>query len=355
MKKYFFSYIIYTIIFLSFSCSSGKKIESGDSMVTIENRAAEKHIDVLIDGKLFTSYQWPDSVMKPVLYPIINASGTEITRGYPLHPRAGERADHPHHVGMWLNYGNVNGLDFWGNSFDIPEETRNKTGGWIRHVKFGEMQGGKNNGKLETFSSWQDPTGKEVLSEKTEFYFIADGNTRIIDRITTLTATGGDVNFKDTKEGMFAIRVARGLELPSTEEVVLTDASGNPTTVKKMSNEGVTGNYISSEGIKGDSVWGTKARWMDLYGYIGDEKVSLVIGDHPNNPGYPTYWHARGYGLFSANPFGAFDFTKGKESMNFSIGNGKSATFRYRVIISSNEHFTEDRINDLVNDFSKKY
>jgi hypothetical protein len=47
MKKYFFSYIIYTIIFLSFSCSSGKKIESGDSMVTIENRAAEKHIDVL--------------------------------------------------------------------------------------------------------------------------------------------------------------------------------------------------------------------------------------------------------------------------------------------------------------------
>jgi hypothetical protein len=75
------------------------------------------------------------------------------------------------------------------------KDTRNKTGGWIRHVKVGEMQGGKNNGKLETFSSWQDPTGKEVLSEKTEFYFITDGNTRIIDRITTLTATGWRCKF----------------------------------------------------------------------------------------------------------------------------------------------------------------
>ncbi|HUQ65457.1 MAG TPA: PmoA family protein [Flavitalea sp.] len=351
MKKFF----IYAIILIASACSSGKKIETNDSMVTIENRAAEKHIDVLVDGKFFTSYQWPDSVMKPVLYPIFNASGTEVTRGYPLKPRAGERTDHPHHVGMWLNYGNVNGYDFWGNSYDFTEEQRNKTGGWIRHVKIGEVKGGKNTGSLQAFSSWQDPTGKELLAETTEFHFIADGNNRIIDRITTLTATGGDVNFKDTKEGMFAIRVARGLELPSTEEVVLTDASGHPTTVKKLSNEGVTGNYLSSEGIKGDSVWGTKAKWMDLFGYIGDEKVSLVIADHPKNPGYPTYWHARGYGLFSANPFGAFDFTKGKESMNFSIGNGKSATIRYRVIISSAEHLNEEKINDLVNKFSKKY
>ena len=337
------------------SCSPGKKVSIPDSVITIETRAADKHVDVLVDGKLFTSYQWPDSVMKPVLYPIINASGTEITRGYPLRPRADERSDHPHHIGMWLNYGNVNGLDFWGNSFDIPEDTRNKTGGWIRHVRIGEMEGGKNNGRLETFSSWQDPAGKEVLEEKTVFYFIVNGDTRIIDRVTTLKATGGDANFKDTKEGMFAIRVARQLELPSTEEVTLTDASGNPTTVAKMSNEGVTGNYSSSENIKGDSVWGTRAKWMNLYGFIGNEKVSVVIADHPDNPGYPTYWHARGYGLFSANPFGAFDFTKGKESVNFSIGNGKSATLRYRVIVSSGEHLSDEKINDLANDFSKKY
>jgi hypothetical protein len=50
---------------------------------------------------------------------------------------------------------------------------------------------------------------------------------------------------------------------------------------------------------------------MKLNGSVGDEKISVVICDHPENPNYPTYWHARGYGLFSANPLGVKDFTKG--------------------------------------------
>ena len=33
-----------------------------------------------------------------------------------------ERVDHPHHMGHWFNYGDVNGLDFWNNSDAIPEE-----------------------------------------------------------------------------------------------------------------------------------------------------------------------------------------------------------------------------------------
>jgi len=52
---------------------------------------------------------------------------------------------------------------------------------------------------------------------------------------------------------MFGIRVARQFELPSKEDVTLTDAQGNPTTVKALSNEGVTGNYRSSEGITGEA------------------------------------------------------------------------------------------------------
>ena len=74
----------------------------------------EHKIDVLVDGKLFTSYFYPsDSILKkPVLYPILTSKGTTITRGYPFATRAGERVDHPHHVGMWLNYESVNGFDF---------------------------------------------------------------------------------------------------------------------------------------------------------------------------------------------------------------------------------------------------
>jgi hypothetical protein len=154
---------------------------------------------------------------------------------------------------------------------------------------------------------------------------------------------------------MFGIRVARQLELPSKENVTLTDAKGNPTTVKAMPNTGVTGNYLSSEGVTGDAVWGTRAKWMDLNGNIGDEKISLVIFDHPKNQNYPTFWHARGYGLFAANPLGVKDFTKGKEELNLSLPAGKSLTFRFRLIVNSGSYLTTAEINALADEFAKAY
>ncbi|MCK9617750.1 MAG: PmoA family protein [Lentimicrobiaceae bacterium] len=308
----------------------------------------------MIDGKLFTSYCWFDNVSKPVLYPVFTSAGTEITRGFPLKQRAGERNDHPHQIGIWLTYGNVDGNDFWGNGSQ-GLGTKNANGGIIKNVKVDKLSERTGEGVLVTSGSWADSTGNELLSEHSEYHFIAEGSTRIIDRITTLTATGNTVTFKDTKEGMFGIRVARQLELPSKEDVTLTDAQGNPTTVKALSNEGVTGNYISSEGIKGEAVWSTRARWMDLYGSIGDEKISLVVCDHPKNQSYPTYWHARGYGLFAANPFGAKDFTEGKEELNHNIPAGGSLTLKYRIIVNSGSHLTDAEINAYADEFAKKY
>jgi hypothetical protein len=127
------------------------------------------------------------------------------------------------------------------------------------------------------------------------------------------------------------------------------------TTVKTLTNEGITGNYFSSEGLTGLDVWGKRARWMELSGSIANENISLVICDHPKNPGYPTYWHARGYGLFSANPFGVKDFTDGKEELNFSIPARGSTTFRYRVVIISGSQLTKAEIDALTDDFAKKY
>jgi len=343
--------------FLSLSCgiNSSKHDQKGNDLkIVFVNQGTEKKVNVIIDGKLFTSYCWFDNVSKPVLYPLYTSAGTEITRGFPLKPRAGERDDHPHQIGMWLTYGNVDGNDFWGNG-SMGLGTKNPNGGVIKHLKVDKMSEGTGEGVLVTSESWADSTGKELLTENTEYHFIANGSTRIIDRITTLTATGNAVTFKDTKEGMFGIRVARQLELPSKEDVTLTDAQGNPTTVKAMSNEGVTGNYRSSEGVTGEGVWSTRARWIDLYGSIGNEKISLIICDHPKNVSYPTYWHARGYGLFAANPLGAKDFTQGKEELNFSIPAGKSTTFRYRVIIHSGSHLTGAEINAFADDFAKKY
>ena len=80
---------------------------TSSNVVQVVVRDAERRVDVTVGGLPFTSYIYPTSLKKPVLYPIHAASGAIITRGYPLAPRPGERVDHPHHAGLWFNYGNV--------------------------------------------------------------------------------------------------------------------------------------------------------------------------------------------------------------------------------------------------------
>lgn len=350
--------INYLILILAFftgiSCNSQSGDQKQNAKVTFAEDNAGKKIDVLVDGQLFTRFQWPENVTKPVFYPILTSKGTEITRGFPLNPKTGERADHPHQIGMWLTYGNVKGLDFWGNGSG-GLGTRNQNGGVIKHLKTEKISEGTGEGSFVSTESWVDSSGIELLREVTEFHFIASGDIRIIDRNTILTAVENEVNMPDTKEGMFGIRVARQLELPSNGTVVLYNEDGTTSRIKDTLNIGITGNYLSSEGISGEEVWGTRARWMHLSGNVEDEKVSLVICDHPDNPNYPTYWHARTYGLFAANPFGVKDFTNGRDSLNFSISPGHSIAFRYRVIIASGEHLPAEEINNLTSDFAMKY
>jgi hypothetical protein len=86
--------------------------------------------------------------------------------------------------------------------------------------------------------------------------------------------------------------------------------------------------------LKGDAVWGTRGRWLALAGRVGGEDVVLLILDHPENPGHPTYWHARGYGLFAANPLGPKAFSNGKEAGRpLSLEAGQAAVFRHRLKI----------------------
>jgi hypothetical protein len=293
-------------------------------------------------------------VSKPVLYPIRTARGTLVTRGFPLEPRPGERVDHPHQVGFWFTYGDLDGVDFWGNSEAIPPAERAKMG-TIHHREIVAARGGPGKGELEVRADWVVPGPKVVLEEATRFVFRADASSRAVDRLATLTAKGGKVTFRDTKEGMLGLRVARALEQPSDQPEAFTDASGKPTAVPVLDNTGVTGLYTSSEGLKGDAVWGTRARWMALSGRVGGEDVVLLLLDHPNNPGHPTYWHARGYGLFAANPFGPKAYSNGKEAERpYSLEAGTSATFRHRLLVLPGP-FSAERAEAAWKEFAAEY
>lgn len=275
--------------------------------VTVVSRPADHRVDISIDGQPFTSYLYPQSFEKPVLYPIRSASGVVVTRGYPLEPRPGEHTDHPHHVGHWFNYGDVNGYDFWGNSSETPANLKPKTGVIVQKA-ITRAAGGDKTGELSVAADWVIPDGTILLHEQTQFVFGGAPGVRTIDRTSTWTAASKPVTFNDTKEGAFGIRVARSLESPE-------------------------GRYIGSDGKTGDEVWGTRGPWVGLVGDVEGKPITIAILNHPSSTDYPTYWHARGYGLFAANPIGRHAYDPGQPVHTLTLEPGKSATFRYRIVI----------------------
>ena len=302
--------------------------------VTLSHPGSQARIDVLVDGKPFTSYIWPGTLKKPTLYPIFSGSGVVLTRGFP--PAAGERADHPHHVGLWFNYGDVNGYDFWNHSSAIVDPVRLEKMGRIVHTAITKMDNGRGHAELGVKTRWVTAqNGTPLVDEDTTFTFRASADgLRVIDRATYLTAAGQDVVFADNKEGLLGLRVRRALEDPAEKSGEFVDAAGKVTKVEALDSTGVTGVYTSSEGKIGGKVWGTRGKWTTLGGTVDGHAVTIAILDHPGNPGFPTYWHARGYGLFAANPLGQAVFSEGKEKLNFTLKRGQNQLFRYRVIIA---------------------
>jgi hypothetical protein len=343
--------------------------------VKVVSDPAHHKVTITVGDKPFTTFIYPDTLEKPVLYPIYAPDGQLITRGFPLAPRPGEPVDHPHHLGLWFNYENVNGLDFWNNSYAIPADKKSRYG-WIRtdSISVGPdsnatdstaprvrarrpiiplsdgAPSGASASAPATFrytARWTDQQEHVLLHEATTYRFSATPQERIIDRTTVLTADI-DVNFPDAKDGMLGLRVTKELQIPSNTPGEFVDDKGNITKVAAGNTPDINGNYLTSEGKTGDSAWSTRGRWCMLYGKKGSDTLSIAIIDYPGNPGYPTYWHARGYGLFAANPLGQKIFSQGRQTLNFQLKKGQSATFHYRIVITADDHrLSTDRIRQL--------
>src|SRR5712692_2732401 len=161
--------------------------QGSEKGVRVVKNEASRRVDVLVDGQPFTSYIWPESLTKPVLYPLRTAQGTIVTRGFPLNPRPGERVDHPHHVGLWFDYGNVNGVDFWNNSDAVKPGEAAKMGVIVQRAIV-DARGGADSGSLVADMDWVGPDGLPLLRERATFVFRGDATSRTVERVTTLTA-----------------------------------------------------------------------------------------------------------------------------------------------------------------------
>jgi hypothetical protein len=309
-------------------------------------------IHVTIGGKHFTDFFFPDTIAKPVLYPIKAPNGTVITRGFPVTPIAGEPTDHPHHLGLWFNFGDVNGLDFWNNSFAIPADKKHLYGD-IKLVAVTENKGGEQ-GRLGYKAVWNDHQNKTLLDESTGFVFSEQNGVWMIDRKTTLTAKV-QVVLKDNKEGALGLRMAHELQIPTMETKKFKDANGIETIIKAVTDSIANGNYLNSNGLTGDDVWGKRATWCMMSAKMKSDSISVLMIDHPKNEVYPTYWHARGYGLFAANPMGANVFNKNNPVYQRTLQPGESMTFRFRVAFASGKKVLDAKaIAVLEKDFGQQ-
>jgi hypothetical protein len=322
-----------TIVFFVSACLNTALVFAQQlQQVKVIPSNAENKVDVYIDDKLFTSFLYPTTLEKPVLFPINASNGTMITRGFPLKPQPKEPTDHPHHVGLWFNFENVNGLDFWNNSYAIPPEKKHLYG-WIITDKILQTESGKK-GILSYHANWINQQKKVILEETTWYEFSGYKNQQIIDRVTTLKADTLTV-FTDAKDGLLGLRLAHELQIPTNEDQSFTDNKGNKTLVKGGTDKIANGTYLTSEGKTGNNAWSTRAAWCKVYGKMGADSVSVTIFDFPENPNYPTFWHARGYGLFAANPLGEKIFTGGKSEKNLTLKKGEQVVFHYKVLITN--------------------
>ena len=123
------------------------KITQGTDKVAVE-----------IDGKPFTDFVIQgEDYAKPYLWPLRAASGTVVTRHWPMDKtHEGESKDHPHHRGLWFGQDEVNGFNFWANEPSVNQKNPGK-----QVVKNLKVKSGSETGTIQCDIDWT--AGGKVL------------------------------------------------------------------------------------------------------------------------------------------------------------------------------------------------
>jgi hypothetical protein len=218
----------------------------------------------------------------------------------------GETTDHVHHRSFWVAFGIVNGVNLW------AEEPGS---GRTVHRAFEAIESGPVFGRIRSLNDWVGPDGRRLMEDVRELRVYDVGPfLRMLDFEITFRATDGPVTLGDTKEGLFAFRVASTMD-------VKPDGTGG-----KIEN--------SAGGVNESQTWGQRAAWCDYSGPVAGGLSGIAIMDHPANLRHPTWWFVRNYGLLACNPFGESAYTGNAQADGtYTIPAGQELTLRYRVVI----------------------
>ncbi len=261
--------------------------------------------EITVGGALFARYDVNTGPNKPFFHPVYAPGQKQVVRGFPVAPRPGETRDHRHHAGLWFTHGAVNGEDFWA-------ETASKT----VHTGYRDIVGGPVFGGFTAMTDWVGKAGNTIARDTREVRVYELAGARVMDVRIVIRPVGGPIEFGDTKEGSFGLRLADTMRL-----------------------RGGDGQIISGSGVTGGGTWGKRAPWVDYSGTADGARVGVAILEHPKSFRHPTWWHVRDYGLFCANPFGIHSFEQGKPAGAgaHTVQPGGSLTLMYRLVFHSGD------------------
>jgi hypothetical protein len=274
-------------------------------------------VRVEIGGQLFTEYVFGDGASRPYCYPLLAADGTPMTRDFPMKKTGMEDTDHPWHRSLWFAHSNVNGVDFWnegkGDAGHAPDAKGKTVQDKIVEATSGDV------GVLRAQDQWVAPDGKVVCTDDRTLRFHGDGEARVIDFEVTLHApTNEPLVIGDNKDGTMAMRLAQWMTMPHKSQHTNVVSSGH---------------IVNSTGLRDNDTWGKRADWCEYHAEHNGKTYGVAIFDHPDNLRHPTWWMARDYGLFGANPFGKHDYENLKDQPHagdYTVPAGGNLTLRYR-------------------------
>lgn len=282
-------------------------------------KVTKGRIEFRVGSAPVTVYHTAPSVAKPYFWPVLAPGDLAVTRDWPMEKgNAGETTDHVHQKSAWFCHGDVipdgieikqkikgvTGVDFWSEALGH---------GIIACVEVGTPVVKDNVGTVVTRNEWRTADGTKILDEKRTLTLRTLDTGRLIEIDTELKASVCALTFGDTKEGSMGVRVADAIRL-----------AGGPGK----------GMLTNAEGKSGEKeVWGMKSAWCDYSGTIEGKVAGIAVFDAAtNNP--PACWHARGYGLMAANPFGrahaGFPAVKGQTEL-VRLAKGDTLKLRYAL------------------------
>lgn len=303
--------IVCSLLLIALTLTAGAQVEfqaqGRASGPTVGSRQMANSIEISVHQQPIATYVFNDpDIHRPYFHSLKTPKGEPVTRNHP--PIEGkDLTDHARfHPGLWMAFGDINGQDYWRNRAKV------------KHIRF--LQPLKPGDQAASFTVLNHYLNEDqvVCEEECTIRITDDDDGVYLLWRSIFYSQNQSFYFGDQEEMGLGIRMATPL-IAENEGVILNQQGGR--------NE--------------EEVWGKQSPWCAYYGKNqAGETVGALLMTAPSNF-RPSWFHARDYGLLTANPFGRRAFTDQSASI-VTVEKGERFRLEFGVYLFQKESVNLD-------------